>query len=293
MRIVPNDLFLRLQSKALEAGASGHPLSLQWDIHGACSDPLSISFQRARSIAQGVIDMKVPCRACKACLRLRARQWAARAGREYAAHNRTWFGTYTFGPLVRALISQHIASLALSERSEARLKMAGAYVGRYLKKVRKRGHKIRYMFVPELHADGMVHYHALIHGDAELRWKDVTEPWPWGFTKVNLVTHGVREIRYVTKYLAKAKLGRVRASLCYGATASADSPIIGRGINACATQHEVGGLDPATGLSHEVANFIGVLSEWAILDCGDSPGLEGADLRAYLQRLFTGYPPLP
>lgn len=240
----------------------------------------------------GVIDLKVACRGCRVCLKRRARYWAARAGREYAAHNRTWFGTFTFGAQVRAIVSQELASLPYGERTSRKLQLCGRYVGLYLKKIRKQGHGIRYIFVPELHKDGMIHYHALIHGDADLRWRDATSPWLWGFTKVNLVTHGVREIRYVTKYLAKAKLGRVRASIRYGLTASADSAIIAR-EDLPAYQSEVSGLDTVTELHPGYSNFLGVLEQWAILDCGDGTHLEGADLRAFLLRLITGYPPAP
>lgn len=124
-------------------------------------------------------------------------------------------GTYTFAPKWRGLLLASAGGLTGDPLRLALVRESGQLWSRYLKRVRKY-EAVRYMAVPELHRDGMVHWHALLHCKAS--WRSLAKPWDYGFSKINLVEDGVRSIRYVTKYLAKDKLGRVRASLGYGVT---------------------------------------------------------------------------
>lgn len=225
MKVVPYDTYARLRDKAIAGGAEGSPMALRWALHGRCSNPYELRFQPSRSLTQGYVDLVTPCRNCQHCLRRRARFWAAKAGVEYARAERTWFATYTFGPQVRANLYAPLQGVTDAAERRARLIQAsGGYLSRYLKKVRKSlsGQSLRYLAVPELHKDGTPHWHALLHTHAS--WRSLAKPWAYGFSKINLVEHGVREIRYVTKYLAKDKLGRVRASLSYGSKRSESIP---------------------------------------------------------------------
>lgn len=203
--------------RAIEHGATGVGRRVAWFIHGNCSDPVSLRLQPERSITAGWIDIVARCRNCDDCLKHRARQWAARASVELDKSRllgqNVWFGTFTLGPDARKACLRSIAGVSdPRERARNIVRAAGPEVAKYLKRVRKRVSPLRYMWVPELHQDGMVHWHAILHGG---NWRQLARPWQQGFTKVNRV-EGLREIRYVTKYLAKAKLGRVRASVGYG-----------------------------------------------------------------------------
>lgn len=240
MRIIRQDQFNALRIKATEGGASGPWYALRWDLAGRCSNPYVLRYQCSRTITEGTLDLVTRCRECQHCLRLRAWQWAARAGHEYADAERTWFVTLTLGPEMRAILRHGIKGLDQPNLIRASfVKRSGEEVGRYFKRLRKRtGLKIRYMAVPELHKDGMVHWHCLIHGPNSLSWRALSGPWkPNGFSKMNLVhpDSAVRNIRYATKYLAKAKLGRVRASVSYGRNGLGHRQMICR-ENPCETQ---------------------------------------------------------
>lgn len=95
-------------------------------------------------------------------------------------------------------------------------------ITKYLKRVRKKsGAPLRYILVAEAHKSGLPHYHMLIHEcdpSRQVRHKDLTAAWSWGFTRFKLVETS-NTAWYVCKYLSKAQLARVRASVRYGLTA--------------------------------------------------------------------------
>ena len=86
-------------------------------------------------------------------------------------------------------------------------------LGRWLdNRVRRRG--LKYIFVPELHQDGAVHWHGLCssaalrlvdsgHKDRRGRTIFNLEDWTVGFTTATLVSDHLATCRYVTKYIAK------------------------------------------------------------------------------------------
>lgn len=218
MRILPDRQYLALQTKALEAGATGvlngH---IRWVVSGRCSNPYEISYQRSNTIIEGVIDLITPCRNCQHCLKVRARQWAARAGHEYARSEKTWMVTLEFAPYMRRTLYATIAGETNpQERAKRLVRATGVLSSLYLKRLRKAGATFRYMMVPELHKDGMVHWHMLYHGAAT--WRSLDTKWDHGFFHAKLIKpeEAAKSIRYVAKYLAKAKLGRVRSSIGYG-----------------------------------------------------------------------------
>lgn len=154
-------------------------------------------------------------------MRLRQWAWTARAAHEQTFAKRTWFITLTYGPNRRSAIMARATEsrVAGSEKTavERLTTAAGWYVSNYCKTLRKRGFEFRYIFVPELHRDGFPHWHGLIHDQTGLmKWADLTEAWSAGFSVCKLVKDA-KALRYVTKYLCKDRLGRVRASLGYGA----------------------------------------------------------------------------
>lgn len=83
-------------------------------------------------------------------------------------------------------------------------------------RVRRRG--LKYIFVPELHQDGAVHWHGLCNGDAlrlvdsghkDRRGRTIyhVEDWTFGFTTATLVGEHMAACRYVTKYIGKGMTG--------------------------------------------------------------------------------------
>lgn len=150
-------------------------------------------------------------------MRMRQWAWTARAAHEQVFAKRTWFVTLTYGPAHRRAIFSAASGMDRNKSSEERLiTAAGSHVTGYIKRLRKSGFAFRYIMVPELHRNGFPHYHGLIHCQQDKpAWADLTEHWSPGFSVVKLVADA-NALRYVTKYLSKYRLGRVRSSIKYG-----------------------------------------------------------------------------
>lgn len=173
------------------------------------------------------LEMHVRCKRCDACLDARRRDWGKRARLEVKRASRTWFVSLTLAPWVH---SQH-GILArqgggdATEQNKIRLDLFGREVTKYLKRLRKNsGVRFRYLLVFELHKKGelagLPHAHLFIHeGDGRIsKHRHLEKAWTLGFSKEKLVkTESVDfAARYVTKYVAKAMIARVRASIAYG-----------------------------------------------------------------------------
>lgn len=174
--------------------------------------------------------MEVPCRKCPRCLRARAALWRARAKSEVELASRTWFCTWTLSPDARyRTLSQARAALSAqsldydviepAEQFRYWLREIGKEFTLGLKRLRKNtGATVRYCIIAECHKDGAPHFHGLVHEVDKLR--PVTHKaldrdlWRLGFTRYKLADAGT--VGYVTKYLTKSSLARVRASGGYG-----------------------------------------------------------------------------
>jgi hypothetical protein len=225
--------------------------STEWDISGSCLEPVPVELagrlpreyrNRKGDDEFGLfewtlvpakkphyLDMAVPCRKCANCLAYRRALWTARAKAEFSfcKPGRTWFCTLTFSDARWYELSTQAHAHARKNgypsdaKYVAKLCRAGAYreVQLALKRLRKSGRQFRYMFVPEPHkARDAIHLHGLLHE------QDLTMPLTkrllqsqWeanGFSHFKLSDEG--SIGYVTKYLTKGNLGRLKASLFYG-----------------------------------------------------------------------------
>lgn len=200
-------------------------------------------------------------------------EWADRTKVEYQQAPRTWFGTLTLRPaahvtmLSRARVHHarnwssdpetgeitHDDFECLDVATQMRLHhdQAGIEITKYLKRLRKAGCQFRYLLVMEPHEgtrrqshhvgkgqnEGMPHYHILIH-EADLENpipKSLLEAqWSLGHSQFRLV-HDIRQAVYVTKYLSKSAVARVRASARYGVTMAKPSQPEGL-LNATTTQ---------------------------------------------------------
>ncbi len=183
-----------------------------------------------------LVDQWVRCRVCEACLRYRSRLWTARAVDEIRMSARTWFGTMTLNPAwhhvmlsrCRKSCASHgedFDALCAEGQFQARHVEVSKELTKWLKRVRKEsGVPLRYLLVVEAHKSGLPHYHILVHEvdpGHPVPARVLRHQWQLGFTKFKLVdTEGVQAARYVSKYLAKSALARVRASARYGDVAA-------------------------------------------------------------------------
>lgn len=193
------------------------------------------------------VDIAVRCRKCPACLRARAAHWRLRAQAEVGASNRTWFGTLTLAPENQfKAISQARSRLAgmgidfdalpSDDRFAERHKQIAPEITRYIKRVRKQsGVPLRYVIVAEAHASGAPHYHLLIHerGDP-VRHRVLQGQWLAGFSNWKLV-HDEKAAAYVTKYLSKSALAKIRASSHYGDSSGIHDDTVTVGIRTART----------------------------------------------------------
>ena len=208
---------------------------------GRCERPVRMSqvtFEHLR------VHRELRCRKCADCLRARTWYWAL-AGveetrRAQEADLRTWFGTLTYSPeaqnnLVRRARESWLSSATDPEsadfwedplcdyrfefvRREVRLD-----IQRYWKRLRKAGHKLRYLVVIERHKSGLPHVHWLVHEtSAPIRKRELQAHWPFGYTKVTVVggrskkaAAPARAAWYVVKYLSKSVQARQMASQTY------------------------------------------------------------------------------
>lgn len=156
--------------------------------------------------------------------------WAARAILETRRSARTWFGTLTIAPQVhfrhlnaarararsRALVWEELST---AEQFAALQAQSGREVTLMLKRLRKAtGAPFVYLCVAEAHESGLPHYHLLVHERAHempIRKSQLDAEWRIGFCKWRLVNE-LREATYLCKYLGKATMARVRASVAYG-----------------------------------------------------------------------------
>ena len=235
-----HDLLTRAQG-ALTYVRSGHT-SHEWDISGSCIHPQMRVLESTPLIngriryggwghqKRTTLYMRVRCRMCDACKRLKQALWTARAERENVTGLRNWFGTLTLSPTAH----HHIVSrcraklgrggtdydgLSHEEQFSEWMTEVSREVTLYIKRVRKEsGAPLRYLLVAEAHKSGLPHLHLLVHeqdSSAPVRYRTLSTQWKLGFTKFNLVD-GMKAARYVCKYISKSAMARVRASLRYG-----------------------------------------------------------------------------
>lgn len=158
------------------------------------------------------LQIATQCRKCETCRRNKSMHWTIRAQIEIARAPRTWFCTFTINPQSRFMFSLRAKSRdyhkSYGEISKEFTKM--------FKRLRRKGHKFRYLMVAEAHKDGYPHIHMLIHEvDHAIPKRVIQGEWPFGFSNVKLVADRAAA-KYVTKYLAKDMRSRVRASQHYG-----------------------------------------------------------------------------
>lgn len=177
-----------------------------------CQSPVRVWYEAA----QGYLDVR--CRRCDRCRLMVQYSWLARSAHEQARAKGVWFVTLTFGPVRRREIFASASAMSENGASSTNrlVRSSGRHVAKFFKLLRKAGFKFRYIFVAELHRDGFPHWHGVLFDQVgNLHWESIDKAWSSGFL-VAKVVRDANAIRYVTKYIAKAPVGRVRASLNFG-----------------------------------------------------------------------------
>lgn len=201
------------------------PLRTVRTLHGNCERPIPLS-ETGGTHTRPTLDTYVRCRKCEGCLRQRRALWCARAASEIGHAERTWMVTLTASPAHHHLMWLRICKRERDNGADAdclpddkafaeRWRELGSEVTRYLKRVRAGGSALRYLTVVEAHKSGLPHVHLLVHDMGDTTWRALTSRWHYGFAHAKLV-EGPAAARYVTKYLMKSALARVRASKDYG-----------------------------------------------------------------------------
>lgn len=217
----------------IQSSATHH----KWDISGNCERGFhKMLYSHKEVLPSGSanppmsIELVTRCRKCSKCLQARGNLWRARALIETKKAARTWLATLTLSPESHFKIQCEIRGIegsqgvdydALPEPERFALQHAaiGKQITRWVKRVRKNsGAPFKYLLVAEAHKSGLPHYHGLFHESAPerpLRYEVLKHSWPLGFAQYKLVKDP-RGASYVSKYLAKSALARVRASVGYG-----------------------------------------------------------------------------
>lgn len=190
------------------------------ELYSFCIDPVT-----GRK-SKRYIHMSVKCRQCKPCLKERAYLWTTRAKTEIDLSSRTWFCTFTIAPehrvkfriLASKKIGCRVEDLEPIECYKAIYNEISREFTKYLKRVRKNSKSnFRFIMVAEKHKDGFPHLHAFFHEKGRpIRKALLQKEWPFGYTTFKICDRST--VGYVTKYLSKQALARVRASLRYGTT---------------------------------------------------------------------------
>lgn len=234
----------RMLGIALLAGAEVNEAgtSASWDVSRGCETPRKVYFY-SRAYTYGLekrrphleVTLQTPCRRCKTCMGRRARMWFVRALLEWSSAPRTWFVTLTFDPQVWAGIELATMSKAgfeeLTENQQRYRVDLAAYreVTLWHKRMRKAGHKYRYLSVLEHHKSGVPHFHLLVHEKETITKRQVQQTWDCGFSYCRLVQDDgnveidgqmQRAVRYTIKYMSKDWTTRQRASIMYGRVAA-------------------------------------------------------------------------
>lgn len=218
------------------------PHSWRINVAGNCQSPRTILRDGVKTTYKGhhlfgpklerptMTETIAPCRVCPACLRRRAAHWSLRAQTEWRQSVRTWFGTLTLSPESHLRTQLRwsadygkangvdFATLDTEASFLARHSVLSKEITDFVKRVRKNSEaELRFLCVTEAHKNGLPHYHMLVHevGPAPVRKAVLEKAWFLGFSNWRLVTDA-RAASYVTKYLAKSSVARVRASIDYG-----------------------------------------------------------------------------
>lgn len=140
----------------------------------------------------------VACSYCPGCRSRRSATWALRLGDEYQEWDRSCFLTLT--------ISDEIFS---DPNAPDPTRVRRRDLQLFFKRLRKSGFRFKYYAVGEYgERSARAHYHLILFGLDRRDRVAIEAAWPWGIVDIGNVEPA--SIRYVTGYVMKAPLGRLR-----------------------------------------------------------------------------------
>lgn len=143
---------------------------------------------------------QVACGYCPGCRARRSASWAVRLGDEEVCWSRSSFVTLTISDRARFLCWRNAPDPARLARRDLQL---------FFKRIRKAGFRVRYYAVGEYgERAARAHYHVILFGMDQRDRVALELAWPWGLVDIGRVEPA--SIRYVTGYVMKAPLGRLR-----------------------------------------------------------------------------------
>lgn len=236
---VDQDKILSMIEKARHKGVARQNSLLSWEAHyeGNCLEPKIryfwsyVAFSLKGTAPSKEFTLFARCRQCKACLKVRQDKWRVAARWEIAKANRTWLCTFTGSPdwfyVAEIIIASELRkkNIDFSEYSEEKkFKALANELGKeatlFLKRLRKvtksQKGQLRYLLVTEFHKSGLPHLHALIYecGEGKILKRQIQSCWSAGFSGAKLADKN--SPGYVSKYLSKSMVARVRASIGFG-----------------------------------------------------------------------------
>lgn len=207
---------------AIEGRIDGRKISQQ----RSCVDPVTVRQQNGNLF----YEVSVRCRKCGPCRVAKANYWIYAAMHQFSvAPGRTWFGTLTLDPEQQGIV-RDMARSASSDptiwwdnpKCDAVFKAVRDILvpetRRMWARLRKGGHRFKYLLVFERHKSGLPHMHFLVHEySGPIRKRQLQAAWWLGFSKMKLVPADDqnRVSFYVAKYLAKSPQARQIASRGY------------------------------------------------------------------------------
>lgn len=141
---------------------------------------------------------QVACAYCPGCRSVRSATWAVRLSDEERYWDRCCFLTLTISD----------SCLGLPDAPDpARLRRRDLQL--FFKRLRKAGFKVKYYAVGEYgEKSARAHYHIILFGADSRDRVEIEAAWPFGIVDIGRVEPA--SIRYVTGYVMKAPLGRLR-----------------------------------------------------------------------------------
>lgn len=148
----------------------------------------------------------VPCGKCAWCRKAKRNEWCLRFEVEERENMFTNFITLTYD-------DDHIPCYINEEDGVFEMRANKEDVQKFIKRLRKQGHKFKYFIVSELGPkNGRPHYHGIFFSNEKIDDKDIQKKWGKGFTSSYPATPGA--MRYVTKYILKGNNRENNFMLC-------------------------------------------------------------------------------
>ena len=237
-----SELTAEVYAALSEGNALWSDLQGRWFLNYArdCENPIGMVDHA--STGHLFVRRYVRCRKCTKCRRAKMYYWVYAALEQMrlcaARGDRTWFGTLTlssewqseFLRIAMEKNQEFAAGSAIPEwwddpHCDERFRLVReelvAECQRFWKRLRKAGHRFKYLLVFERHKSGLPHMHFLLHEEGgPILKRAIRAAWQCGFVQAKLVEYGGtasgdharKAAFYVAKYLQKTDQSRQIAS---------------------------------------------------------------------------------